>query len=143
MYHHQWLYHETLAPAGRIVKSEQEEAALGEGWVDTPAKFGAAQKVPVPTIEEVLKAGYSPEAAPRIVARQQALAAAVASGVTDPALIQAATEAALAQLVVDKPHAPTEAEAADLGRPVATLEPDTPAPVVAPAPIKPPVRPRR
>ena len=33
-------YHKTLAADGRLVKSADEEAALGEGWVDTPAAFG-------------------------------------------------------------------------------------------------------
>ncbi len=39
MYHDKWLYHETLAPNGRMFTSDRQEADAGEGWVDTPAKF--------------------------------------------------------------------------------------------------------
>ncbi len=43
MYHHKWLYHETHAPAGKMFRSDTEEAAAGDGWVDTPAKFGQTE----------------------------------------------------------------------------------------------------
>ena len=32
-------YHKTLAPLGREVLNAQQEAALGEGWVNSPAAF--------------------------------------------------------------------------------------------------------
>ena len=32
-----WMYHRTKPAV--IVKSQQEEAELGEGWADTPAAF--------------------------------------------------------------------------------------------------------
>ena len=32
-------YHKTLAAEGRVIKSADDEAGLGEGWVDTPAAF--------------------------------------------------------------------------------------------------------
>ena len=36
-----WRYHRT--EAAKIVHSEEEDQALGEGWADTPAAFEAAQ----------------------------------------------------------------------------------------------------
>ena len=46
MYSKQWMYHETLAPNGRLISSEKEEAELVEdGWCDTPAKFGKVAPV--------------------------------------------------------------------------------------------------
>lgn len=33
------MYHKTLAPIGRIFESPEEENEMGDGWVDTPAKF--------------------------------------------------------------------------------------------------------
>lgn len=37
-------YHNTLAPEGRVISSPEAEAALGDGWVDTPAAFDPAYK---------------------------------------------------------------------------------------------------
>src|SRR5712692_7357065 len=34
-----YRYHPTKAPAGKIVKNEEEHKALGEGWYATPADF--------------------------------------------------------------------------------------------------------
>lgn len=34
-----WRFHKGLLPDGKIVYSEQEDHALGLGWVDSPAKF--------------------------------------------------------------------------------------------------------
>ncbi|MBK7892837.1 MAG: hypothetical protein IPJ84_18895 [Bdellovibrionales bacterium] len=44
-----WIYHESKSPEGLIVNSPAELAALGPGWVDTPAKF--FQAVVEPQIE--------------------------------------------------------------------------------------------
>lgn len=38
-----WRYHKTLA--GRIVKSAEENEALGEGWEDSPAAFEVSEDV--------------------------------------------------------------------------------------------------
>lgn len=48
-YSPKFLYHPVEAPEGRLLTSAAEEASLGTGWVDTPAKFGAVvteQKTP-------------------------------------------------------------------------------------------------
>lgn len=34
-----WLYHKVLKPEGFICRSDAEFAGLGDGWVDSPAKF--------------------------------------------------------------------------------------------------------
>lgn len=34
-----WRYHAERKPEGLIVYSEEQELALGSGWVDTPAAF--------------------------------------------------------------------------------------------------------
>lgn len=39
-------YHAEKAPEGRIIRSIEELAALGPGWVDTPAKFGVSVEAP-------------------------------------------------------------------------------------------------
>jgi hypothetical protein len=40
-----WRYHEKLAPEGKLVDSVEKQAALlGEGWVDTPAKFAGSAR---------------------------------------------------------------------------------------------------
>lgn len=36
-----WKFHQEKSPEGLIVRSEEQDLALGSGWVDTPAKFGA------------------------------------------------------------------------------------------------------
>ena len=52
MYHAQWMYHETLAPKGRLIRNEAEEALLVEdGWFDTPAKFGTVTTETAPDEE--------------------------------------------------------------------------------------------
>lgn len=35
-----YVYHQVLAPKGRIVTSEEAVALYKAGWVDTPKKFG-------------------------------------------------------------------------------------------------------
>lgn len=42
-----WRYHRTLEP--RIVRDAAEDAALGEGWADTPAAFAEPEPVEDPT----------------------------------------------------------------------------------------------
>ena len=68
MYQPQWMYHETLAPQGRLIRSQAEEALLAEdGWFDTPAKFGCNPPAPTePSLDELLAAdeAVSPAAPP-------------------------------------------------------------------------------
>ncbi len=39
-----WRYNKEKCPEGLVVHSSAEEKALGEGWVDTPAKFSEDSK---------------------------------------------------------------------------------------------------
>ena len=48
-----WIYHESKSPEGLIVNSPAELAALGDGWVDSPAKFGA--KLAEESVEEAVE----------------------------------------------------------------------------------------
>ncbi len=43
-----WRYHQEKCPEGCIIQSAEQEAALGEGWVDTPAKFEVVEQKPEP-----------------------------------------------------------------------------------------------
>jgi hypothetical protein len=49
-------YHETLAPEGRLITTEEELAELPAGWVDTPALFGKETSAAEVTAE--LPAGW-------------------------------------------------------------------------------------
>lgn len=37
-----WRFHQEKQAEGLIVHSEEQDLALGEGWVDSPAKFKAS-----------------------------------------------------------------------------------------------------
>lgn len=37
-----WMYHKDL-PEGKIFKDSKELAAVGEGWVDSPALLGVSE----------------------------------------------------------------------------------------------------
>ena len=56
-----WVYHQEKAPKGIIVKNEKEKLELGEGWVDTPAKFnkenedGKIKKENEKALQEIVK----------------------------------------------------------------------------------------
>ena len=36
-----WVYHQILSPKGKIVTSDEADVLYKQGWVDTPAKYGA------------------------------------------------------------------------------------------------------
>lgn len=42
-----WLYHAEKAPEGQMFEdADAHDAALADGWVDTPAKFGEKAEKP-------------------------------------------------------------------------------------------------
>jgi len=41
-----WRYHRELKPEGKIVRSFEENEALGPNWVDSPAQFDLKPEVP-------------------------------------------------------------------------------------------------
>jgi hypothetical protein len=50
-----WLFHKTQCPDGKIVRSLEEETALGKGWVESPAQFDAPVVAAKDPAEEFLK----------------------------------------------------------------------------------------
>lgn len=38
-----YMYHEKIAPEGKVINSQEEFDALDEGWKETPAEFGKKQ----------------------------------------------------------------------------------------------------
>lgn len=123
------LYHKELAADGQLIKSAEAEAALSEGWVDTPEAFeeGYVKPAPVtdakghvqgaPVVGHIHRpfpsARYNKAGAEKVVRTQEeadALDPSVWKDTNDPAAFPADAPAAAAPPATPPPSGKSKAE---------------------------------